>query len=85
LREAGEATSENRSGPTDHPRGKPINLEASQSDRLVCRDSSKQSTHRAKIALANHFSGKISASLLKAFVSKHPIMLQVNGSSHIRA
>ena len=31
-----------KSGPTDHPLGKPINQEASQPDRLKCRDKNNK-------------------------------------------
>lgn len=33
-----------KSSPTDHPLGKPINLEVSQSDYLDCRDINKSAT-----------------------------------------
>jgi len=46
-----------RSGPTDHPRGKPINLEASQSDRLVCRDKQNKALAVPSFLVREIFSG----------------------------
>lgn len=39
-----------KSGPTDHLLGKPINLGASQSDRLECRDIKDRATRVPKLS-----------------------------------
>ena len=64
-----------KSGPTDHPRGKPINLEASQSDRLVCRDEYEKAPDRAR------FIGQFSIFSSGIFSFFHRIQQNPQGSA----